>query len=184
MRSILMLTLCLFSAQLIHADHHESPFSSKTIDLGVVVSDLEKSVKFYTEAIGFKASGGFKVPGDFAAKAGLTDQSLDIKVLTLGDGAGATKLKLMQVSGPKGAKPKNEQINSTLGYSYITVMIKSTDDAMARLKKAGVKPIAKGPVALPKNLNPAIALTVGMSCHHRAIGFASIHITNATIQPR
>ena len=32
--------------------------------------------------------------------------------------------------------------------------------AARRLKKAGVKPIAKGPVTLPKNLNPEWSLTI------------------------
>ena len=105
-------------------------------------------------------ASGFKVDSDFATSAGLTDQkSLDIKVLTLGEGAGATKLKLMQVNGGS-KKASNEFINTTLGYSYITIVVTSTDDALARLKKAGVKPIAKGPVTLPSNLDPSLALTI------------------------
>ena len=142
------------------ADHHKSSFSKPTIDLGTVVSDLDASVKFYTEAIGFQVAGGFAVAADFAKDAGLTDsKALDIKVLTLGEGEGATKLKLMQV-GCKGAKAKNDYIDTTLGFSYITIFIKSTDDAMARLKKSGVKPIAKGPATLPENLDPSLALTI------------------------
>ena len=36
----------------------------------------------------------------------------------------------------------------------------STDDALARLQKAGVKPIAEGPAILPKNLNRDLSLTI------------------------
>ena len=155
----------LCSVAPVMADHHEkaesSEFGSVTIDLGVVVSDLEKSVAFYTEAIGFKDSGGFGVPAGFAKDAGLTaEKPLDIKVLTLGDGPGATKLKLMQVSGVDSKSSDNEFIHSQLGYSYITIVVKSTDNALKRLKKAGIAPIAKSPATLPKNLNPALALTV------------------------
>ena len=146
------------------ADHHEgekkSAFGSLTIDLGVVVSDLDKAVKFYTEAIGFEEGPGFGVPAAFAKDSGLTDsKKLDIRVLTLGKGAGATKLKLMQVEG-ESKKSDNTHINSQLGFSYITIVVKSTDEALARLAKAGVKPIAKGPVTLPENLNPALSLTI------------------------
>ncbi len=153
-----------FFASNAFADHHKkgegSAFLQKTIDLGCVVSDVEKSVKFYTEAIGFKVAGGFKVPGDFATDAGLTaGKELDIKVLTLGDGEGATKLKLMQVKG-ESKKADHAYINNTLGFSYITIFVKSTDDALARLKKAGVKPIAKGPATLPASLDPKMALTI------------------------
>ena len=44
--------------------------------------------------------------------------------------------------------------------SYITIFIKDTDKALAKLKEAGVKPIAKGPVTLPENLDPSLALTI------------------------
>ena len=66
-----------------------SEFSSPTIDLGCVVADVAKSVKFYTEVIGFKEVAGFKVPGALAATGGLTDgkDELDIHVLSLGEGA-------------------------------------------------------------------------------------------------
>jgi lactoylglutathione lyase len=136
-------------------------FLSQVIDIGCVVGDIEKSVKFYTGAIGFKEVQGFSVAADFAAEAGLTaNKKLDIRVLVLGEGEGATKLKLMQVEGGGNKKPDHTHIDTTLGLSYITIVVKSTDNALKRLAKAGVKPIAKGPVTLPANLNPELALTI------------------------
>ncbi len=95
------------------ADHHlesdskqAAEFATTTIDIGCVVSDIEKSVEFYTEAIGFTEVTGFSVPADFAKQAGLTDsKQLDIRVLVLGEGEGATKLKLMQIKGGGNKKP-------------------------------------------------------------------------------
>ena len=143
-------------------DHIKSEFIKPTIDIGCVVSDLDRSIKFYTDAIGFKVAGEFSVPGDFAKDSGLTNsKELNIKILTLGgsDGEDATKLKLMQVKG-SGGKADHKSIDSTLGLSYITIFIKDTDKALAKLKEAGVKPIAKGPVTLPENLDPSLALTI------------------------
>ncbi len=157
----LLSLLSLFFAGSLAADNHaKSEFLETTIDLGCVVSDLEASVKFYTEAIGFKVAGEFHVPSGMAKDSGLTaGDTLDIKVLVLGDGEEATKLKLMQgIETTK--KGKNKVINSQYGFSYLTVFVKSTDDALARLKKAGVKPIAKGPVTLPENLDPKMSLTI------------------------
>ena len=134
----------------------ESNFSKPTIDLGCVVSDIDASIKFYTEVVGFEVTGSFSVTPELANNAGLTDKKLDVKVLTLGKGPGATQLKLMQVEG-ESAKANNDHINSTLGFSYITIFVKSTDAAMDRLTKTGVKPIAKGPVELPGG---EMALTV------------------------
>ena len=152
-----LLALSVLFVQSAPAQESESEFSTPTIDLGCVVSDIDASVTFYTEAIGFKKAGGFKVAADYANDVGLTDnKSLDITVLALGDGAGATKLKLMQVDG--GKKAPNDHIHTTYGYSYITVMVKSSDAAMKRLKAAGVKPVAKSPLSLPGN--PNVILTI------------------------
>ena len=65
----------------------------------------------------------------------------------------------MQVKG-ESKKSDQSYINSTLGFSYLTIFVKSTDVALERLKKAGVKPIAKGPATLPANLDPKLSLTI------------------------
>ena len=162
----LLLATALLIGFTANADHHDphaetSEFITPTIDLGCVVSDIDASLKFYTEAIGFQQDGGFQVDAQFATDSGLTNQqSLDVKVLRLGEGAGATKLKLMQIGDPTGARAANDYIESTLGFSYITIVVKSTDAALQRLKQAGVEPVANGPVTLPANLDPSLALTV------------------------
>ena len=102
----------------------ESEFSRHTIDLGVVVSDVEKAVKFYTEAVGFTEVKGFSVPADFCTNSGLTDgKKLDIRVLVLGEGPDATKLKLMHVPGAKSKSSDNGFIHSQLGFSYLTIFV-------------------------------------------------------------
>ena len=136
-------------------------FSRTTIDLGVVVSDVAKAVKFYTDAIGFSEAPGFSVPADFCADAGLTDRKkLDIRVLVLGEGDAATKLKLMQVPGAASKKSDNSFIHSQLGYSYLTIYVADADLALARLNKAGVKPLAKGPLPLPPGFPEGMLLAV------------------------
>ena len=160
-KSSLLVAVLFTSVFTFIARAQDAEFGSPTIDIGVVVGNLEKSVEFYTRAIGFKEVQGFSVPGDFAKKSGLTDgKPLDIRVLVLGEGAGATKLKLMQVAGSKSKKSDNTHIDSQLGFSYLTIVVKSTDAALTRLEKAGVKPVADGPAVLPKNLNPELSLTI------------------------
>lgn len=126
-----------------------SDFSSTTIDLGVVVSDIEKSAVFYTEALGFEERDGFGVPADFCRDAGLTDQlPLAVRVFVLGEGEAATKLKLMQVEGSNPKPTDNAYIHSQLGFSYLTVYVTDSDAALERCAKAGVEPISKGPVLI------------------------------------
>lgn len=153
--AVIVLTLPVARAE------SKSEFARSTIDLGVVVSDLDKSAKFYTEAIGFAEAPGFSVPADFCADAGLTDNlALDIRVMVLGDGDSATKLKLMAVPGAANRKSDNSFIHSQLGYRYLTIYVADADATLERLKKAGIKPVAKGPVALPKGFPAGMTLTV------------------------
>lgn len=136
-------------------------FLSPTIDLGVVVSDIEKSAQFYTKALGFKEQKGFSVPTEFAAKAGLTDSKmLDIRVFTLGEGPGATKLKLMEIKGAKPVPGKNAFIESQLGFRYLTIMVADTTASVEKATAAGAKPIANGTVAIPKDIADGLYLTI------------------------
>ena len=138
----------------------EPAFPRTTIDLGTVVTDLDASVRFYTEGIGFRELKGFDVPATLAADAGLTDSKpLAIRVLVLGDGEHATKLKLMQVPGTTPRTGDNEFIHSHTGFRYLTIVVADTGAALARLEKLGVKPLAKSPVPLPDALAAGMTLT-------------------------
>lgn len=130
-----------------------------TLDLGLVVSDLGQAARFYTEAIGFTEFEGFTAPSDFARDAGLTDgKPLVIRVFALGKGPDATKLKLMSTG--QGKPSDNRYLDSQLGFSYITIFVSDTNAALERLKQAGVQPVAKSPVPLPRDLAEGIYLTV------------------------
>ena len=135
-------------------------FPRTTIDLGCVVSDLEKSVRFYTEGIGFKEVKGFQLSADFATDAGLTNaKPLNVRVLVLGEGDAATKLKLMQVEGTAPRPGDNEFVHSHTGFRYLTIVVADTDAALARLAKLGVKPITKSPLRIPESIAKGMSLT-------------------------
>ena len=80
---------------------NESNFANQTIDIGLVVTDIKKSLTFYKEVVGFDEKDGFQVKGKFPKLVGLTDGTeLKIHVLRLGEEETATKLKLMKVHEP------------------------------------------------------------------------------------
>ncbi len=137
----------------------ETNLATETIDLGMVVSDLDKSLKFYKEAIGFEEIEGFQVPPQFALDTGLADNRLlDVHVLVLGKGEKAAKLKLMQFKTAPGARVDNTFIHSSYGYRYLTIAVKDVNAAVDRAAKAGAKPIAKCPVPLPEGFPEGMAL--------------------------
>jgi lactoylglutathione lyase len=155
-----LLFACLVSVAGMAVAEETEMFPRTTIDLGCVVTDLDKSVRFYTEGIGFREVQSFSVPAALATDAGLTDsRPLAIRVLALGEGPDATKLKLMQVAGTLPRTGDNEFIHSHTGFRYLTIMVADTDAALARLAKLGVQPVAKGPVALPSDLVAGMFLT-------------------------
>ena len=159
--ALAMVGLTLLGSSLSTAAEKSSDFAASTIDLGVVVSDLDASAKFYKDVIGFTEAPSFSVPADFCADAGLTDsKQLDIRVFVLGDSASATKLKLMELPNVASKKSDNRFIHSQLGYSYLTIYVADSSAVQARLKQAGVRPLAKGPVPLPAGLPEGMSLTV------------------------
>jgi lactoylglutathione lyase len=138
----------------------ESNFPRTTIDLGCVVTDLDRSVRFYTEGIGFREVPGFEVPAPLAADAGLTDSKpLSIRVLVLGDDDTATKLKLLQVADTAPRTGDTEFIHTRAGFRYLTIMVADTDTVLRRLAALGVEPIARTPVGLPDSLAPGLHLS-------------------------
>lgn len=138
-----------------------SNFAKTTIDVGIVVSDAEKAASFYTEALGFTEIDGFDIPAGLAKDSGLADgHAFHVRVMVLGEGESATKIKLLEFKGVPSKKVDNDYIHSSLGLSYLTIWINDTTEAVERCKKHQVKPLAKGPVALPKGFPEGVYLTV------------------------
>lgn len=133
-------------------DEEKKTFSNPVVDIGIVVKDIEKSSKFYTEALGLQQSGKFDVPAQVATDFGLTDnQPAAVRVFVLAKGQGNTKLKLMSFPEAPGKEQDQKFIHSTLGFSYLTLFVTDMDAALARLKKANVKTLGKTPGSLGGN---------------------------------
>ena len=126
----------------------QSEFSSTTIGIGVVVSDLEKSLDFYTGVIGLKKVGGFDVNEDFAQKSGLTG-GLPMKVVTLKleDKPEATQWKLMSF-GKDAPDPMPVYVQDIVGMRYITINVTNLKPFLDRINKHQVKLLGETPVPL------------------------------------
>jgi catechol 2,3-dioxygenase-like lactoylglutathione lyase family enzyme len=115
-------------------------FARTTIDIGVVVSDVEKATAFYTKALGCTPAGSFDVSAQMATDTGLTDSKpFQVRVFTLGGGPTATQLKVMQIPGAR--KVDNQYISSSLGIRYLTVFVANLTSTLERLKQNGVAPV-------------------------------------------
>jgi catechol 2,3-dioxygenase-like lactoylglutathione lyase family enzyme len=123
-------------------------FSSTTISVGVVTSDLGKSLEFYTNVVGMVRTGSFDVDEGFAKKSGLTDGTpLHVEVLRLGEGDDATQWKLMTF-GKRAKQQKDKYILGHTGMQYITIMVNDLTPFVERIKKNKVKLLGETPTPL------------------------------------
>lgn len=135
------------SPQIAVADERE--FSRSSVDIGLVVCDLDKAEDFYTKAIGFRAAKGFSMPGTLARNIGLTTgKPLEVRVLVLGDEQSATRLKLIAMPKEKTAERNDRVVDSESGYRYMTVFVGDMNRTLKRLRELDVKPLGDGPVNL------------------------------------
>ena len=124
-------------------------FSSDTIHVGVIVSDLESSLQFYQDVIGMQRVSGFEVEGDLARRLGLTDGvTLNVEVLQLGAGETATQWKVMSF-GDRAAPQQNTFIDNHTGMQYITLFVNDLNDSIARIEAHDVEMLGETPVQLP-----------------------------------
>ena len=130
----------------------KSIFTKNTFDLGIVVSDLEQSAKFYTDVVGMTEVKGFTAPANVATSFGLTDnQPVVVRRFVMADVKDAPSLKLMAFPGVPVAKPDQRFIHSTLGFSYLTLFVKDMDAAVERAKKANVTLLGQTPAKVGGN---------------------------------
>jgi catechol 2,3-dioxygenase-like lactoylglutathione lyase family enzyme len=131
------------------------------MDLGIVVSDLNASLKFYTEVVGLTKTGSFSVGADFCREVGLTDShDLNIQVLSPNGDTDGTGVKLMELPGVTSHKADQRFIHSQLGFSYLSFFVTDIDAASARMKAAGVTAVAKERVRIPLETPVPMYLTL------------------------
>src|SRR4030042_1050879 len=120
----------------------KADFPRTTIDVGIVVSNVEKAAQFYKNAIGFTELPGFDVSKEMGGDAGLSDyQACSVRVLVPADEPNATRIKIMEFTEAPGKKVDNKFIHSSLGFSYLTISVSDMTAPMERAKKAGVGPV-------------------------------------------
>ena len=134
----------------------ESNFSSSTIQIGMIVSDLEESIDFYKNVVGMSSGGQFDVDADFGKRSGLTDSlPIHVKILKLDSGQEATSLKLMTF-GDKAKPQKNEYLHSHTGIQYVTIMVKNLTPCLERIKKHNIQLLGDTPVSYTHLTLPTI----------------------------
>jgi len=120
--------------------------------VGMTVKDLNTSVKFYTEVLGFKKISDKEFTGANYEKLENVF-GLNIRVARLQLGDEQIELTDYLTSGgrsiPEDAKPND------LSFQHMAIVVSDMDKAFALLKKMNVEFVSTAPQTLPKTIAPA-----------------------------
>ncbi len=110
-----------------------------SIDLGIVVSDPEASLKFYRDTLGFDYQGEMPIPG------GVMHRLL----------CGTSLIKLVSLSQAPPAAAAPGGIAGATGYRYWTISVSNLDALAATCEEAGYKVAVS-----PREIRPGIKIAM------------------------
>jgi catechol 2,3-dioxygenase-like lactoylglutathione lyase family enzyme len=124
--------------------------------LNIVVADLARSVKFYTEVLGFVKTANVHMRGEWIeAIIGMKGVEGLVAFVEL-PGGGGPRIELLQYVTPAGvALPENSRAN-TLGLRHFALRVDGIAAMAARLRAAGVT-LFSDPVRVPQGVVKFVA---------------------------
>ena len=118
--------------------------------INIVVSDLERSVRFYTELLGFKESKRAHLEGEWIESiVGLKGVVADV-VFILAP-SGEPRIELICYKTPKGESIPQNSFANTVGIRHIALRVDDIHAAAEELRNGGVKMLGE-PVIVPEEV--------------------------------
>ncbi|QJW90178.1 VOC family protein [Spirosoma taeanense] len=146
-----MFGLVLLVSAFFFAFHYEQRTDEAIVSMntGVVVSDLEKSLDFYTNVLGMTKVSTFRADAELAESAGLTKgKAIDVVNLKINDLPNAPMYKLAKIEGVKTAALSN---SFNPGLRYITIVVNDLTPYLKRFKESDIHVWSKkSPVTAPQ----------------------------------
>ena len=120
--------------------------------INIVVSDLERSVKFYTEVLGFEHVNTVHLEGDWIDSiVGLNGVNADVAFIVAPEGE--PKIELLCYKSPMGDSIPANSSGNTVGLRHIALRVDDIQASAQKLKDAGVKLLSE-PIMVPASLAP------------------------------
>ena len=114
--------------------------------IGIVVSDLERSIAFFSDVLTFERAGEFEIAGeDYERLYGVFGLRLRLARLRLGE----EHIDLMQFLAPEGRAVPADSRSNDLWFQHIAIVVADMPAAYARLRAHNVRHASPGPQRLP-----------------------------------
>ncbi len=122
----------------------------KQIDhLNIVVSDLQKSVTFYTELLGFRVTRQAVLQGEWIDKV-VNLKNVTADVVFLEPPNANVRIELLCYKSPEGQSIPANSLANTTGIRHVAFQVDDIKKATAKLEKANVR-FLSDPVKVPSS---------------------------------
>jgi catechol 2,3-dioxygenase-like lactoylglutathione lyase family enzyme len=132
---------------LLRGSHIQSPMIRAVDHINIVVADLERSVRFYTDVLGFRKTKEAYLEGEWIDRiVGL--RGVKGRAAFVVAPAGEPRIELLCYETPRGISPVENGRANTIGLRHIALRVDDMAATVARLRAANVT-IFSEPVRVP-----------------------------------
>ena len=122
---------------------------TKVETVGITVKDMDRSLKFYTEVLGFKKVNDTELKGDSHEKLhGVFGLNIRVARLQLGD----EFIELTDYLTTGGRSIPEDAKSNDLFFQHIAIVVSNMDKAFMQVKKYNVEFVSTAPQTLPKSI--------------------------------
>ncbi|HXC49379.1 MAG TPA: VOC family protein [Candidatus Limnocylindrales bacterium] len=124
-------------------------------DVGLTVDDLDRSVSFFTNVLGFEKVSEVEVAGpEWEKLTGVFGARARIATLRLGE----ETIELTDYLTPRGQPFPYDTRANDVWFQHIAIVVSDMDAAYARLRAAGIEHASTGPQRLPDSIPSAAGI--------------------------
>ncbi len=107
--------------------------------VGIIVSDLERSLKFYRDVLGFEVLEKVDLVAGKAVSQGVGIHGARLQIAHLRVGSGPTRIELLHYISPRGKPLSPDARSNDIGVGHAAFRIRDIQQYYERLRRAGVR---------------------------------------------